>query len=54
MNDNFLMKVGLYEYPLKWSYNEFGHLTTDVTRFQNLWHLVMRIWFRVFKRMLSC
>jgi hypothetical protein len=55
--DNFLMEVGLYESPLKWSYKEYGHLATDTTWFQNLWQLVhvfkvnisfvMRIWWVV-------
>ena len=26
-------------HPLKWSYSEYGHLATDATWFQNLWHL---------------
>jgi hypothetical protein len=35
--DNFLMQFGLYGSPLKWSYEEYGHLATYATWFQNLW-----------------
>ena len=38
--DNFLMEVGLYGSPLEWNYDIYGHLATDATWFQNLWHLV--------------
>ncbi len=37
--DNFLMEVGLYGSPLKWSYKEYDHLATYATWFQNLWQL---------------
>jgi hypothetical protein len=36
----FLMKVGFYESPLKWSYEEYGHLATYATWFQDLWQMV--------------
>ncbi len=38
--ENFLMEVGLYGSPLKWSYEECSHLATEATWFQNLWQLV--------------
>ncbi len=38
--DNFLMEVGLYGSPLNWSYEEYSHLATHATWFQNLWQLV--------------
>jgi hypothetical protein len=34
------IKVGLYGTPMQSSYNDFGHLSTDGTWFQNLWLLV--------------
>ena len=38
--ENFLVEVGLYNLPLKWSYTEYGHLATENTWFWNLWQLV--------------
>jgi hypothetical protein len=38
--DNFLMEVGLYRSPLNRSYEEYSHLETHATCFQNLWQLV--------------
>jgi hypothetical protein len=38
--DNFLMEVGLYGSPLKWSCEEYSHLATYTPWFQNLWQLV--------------
>ena len=38
--ENFLMEVGLYGSPLDWVYNDFGHLATEGTWFQNLWELM--------------
>jgi hypothetical protein len=37
--ENFLVKVGLYETPLPWSYLDYGQLSTEATWFQNLWLL---------------
>ena len=37
--ENFLIEVGLYGSPLKWSYSDYGHLSTQSTWFQNLWLL---------------
>jgi hypothetical protein len=44
--DNFPVEVGLYSSPLQWNYAEFGHLATDATWFQNLWHLVILLMWR--------
>ncbi len=38
--ENFLMEVGLYDSPLRWSFEDYGHLSTDATWFHNLWLLV--------------
>ncbi len=38
--DNFLMEVGLYGSPLRWSYADYGSLSTDASWFRNLWKLV--------------
>jgi hypothetical protein len=38
--ENFLIEVGLYGSPLQHSYEDFGHLATDSTWFQNFWCLV--------------
>jgi hypothetical protein len=38
--NNFLMEVGLYDSPLCWSFEDYGHLSTDATWFHNLWLLV--------------
>jgi hypothetical protein len=35
--DNFLIEVRLFGSPLHWSYEDFGHLSTESTWFQNLW-----------------
>jgi hypothetical protein len=37
--NGFMIEVGLYGNLLSWNYNNFGHLTTTVTWFSNLWHL---------------
>ncbi len=42
--ENFLIEVGLYGSPLKWSYSDYGHLTTQSTWFQNLWLLTHTYW----------
>ncbi len=39
-HDNFLIEMGLYGSSLQWDHVEVGHLATDATWFQNLWHLV--------------
>jgi hypothetical protein len=33
VHENFLMEVGMYGSPLKWSYEEYGHLGTEATWF---------------------
>ena len=38
--DNFLVEVGLYNNPFRWSYMDYGHLSTDLTWFKNLWQLL--------------
>jgi hypothetical protein len=38
--NNFLTEVGLYDNPLRWSYSEYGHLSTEATWFRNLWELL--------------
>ncbi len=38
--DNFLVEVGLYDNPLRWSYTDYGHPATDATWFKNLWQLL--------------
>jgi hypothetical protein len=38
--DNFLVEVGLYNNPFRWSYTDYGHLSTDSTWFKNLWQLL--------------
>jgi hypothetical protein len=38
--ENFLLEVGLYSDPLHWSFEDYGHLSTEATWFQNLWLLV--------------
>jgi hypothetical protein len=37
--ENFVMEVGLYDCPLDWNYNNFGHLATENSWFCNLWNL---------------
>ncbi len=34
--DNFLMEVGLYGSPLRWSYDDYSQLATEATWFYNL------------------
>ncbi len=36
----FLMEVGLYNNPLRWSFSDYGHLSTEATWFRNLWELL--------------
>jgi hypothetical protein len=38
--EKYLLEVGLYSDPLLWSFNDYGHLSTEATWFQNLWLLV--------------
>jgi hypothetical protein len=38
--ENFLLEVGLYSDPLFWSFEDYGHLSTEATWFQHLWLLV--------------
>ncbi len=38
--ENFQVEVGLYCNPLHWSFDNYGHLSTESTWFQNLWLLV--------------
>jgi hypothetical protein len=37
--ENFIVEVGLYDTPFSWNYDNYGHLSTKDTWFQNLWQL---------------
>jgi hypothetical protein len=37
--ENFMVEMGLYGTPFSWSYENYGHLSTKETWFQNLWLL---------------
>ncbi len=36
--ENFLMEIGLYGSQLEWNFDVYGHMATEATWFQNLWH----------------